>query len=498
MVEEKELQEELDLLELIRVLRRRWLLIALTFLFSVIAAAIISLRMTPVYESKTTILVKDESKSEMANLFMNSFGSLGKNTVMNYVEILKSRFIAEKVVEKLGLDIKIPSEEFEGFRRNIFVQPVKETDLLAISVRSTDPALARQIADTIVEIFQEQTMKTNQESARLAREFIAEQLSIVADKLAKAEEALVTYKQREKIIEPQAEIKAQLEKVIKLETLAEETEIGIKDIQSKLGELRNLFAGEPRMVTASQTVTENPLLKEYQSHLSELEVTLAGEQQKYTAQHPLIASLKAEINEIKSKINQETARIVASETSSINPVYQELLRSIVTAEAELAGLEARKKILQELIKENETFLTSLPRNELNIIRLTRDKEVTQQLYVMLLEKMEEIRIQEVMQVSSIQRVDYASLPEVGKPVKPKKRLNLAVAAVIGLLGGIGLSFLIEFLDNTVKTPEEVEKLLALPLLGEIPNIQEVKRRRKGKSGPKPHSKTVVEQLKSKL
>lgn len=145
----------------------------------------------------------------------------------------------------------------------------------------------------------------------------------------------------------------------------------------------------------------------------------------------------------------------------------------------MIGAEARRDALARLIAEREEALQRLPQAEMELARLTRDQRVAEEIYVMLLTKHAEMRITESMKLANIQRIDSAIVPTV--PIKPRKLLNTAIAAVLALFVGVGLAFVMEYIDNTFKTPEEIEKYLGLPVFGTIPDMDRVKRRRRRRS-----------------
>ena len=131
-------------------------------------------------------------------------------------------------------------------------------------------------------------------------------------------------------------------------------------------------------------------------------------------------------------------------------------------------MAAREAALLAIIDEREKDLSHLPAQELELARLTRDAKVLEELYIVLRTRREEARITEAMQTADVQIIDRATLPE--RPVKPRVTLNIAIGGVLGVFLGVGLALLVEFLDNTLKTKEEVEQVLGLPVLGEIPDL----------------------------
>jgi len=133
------------------------------------------------------------------------------------------------------------------------------------------------------------------------------------------------------------------------------------------------------------------------------------------------------------------------------------------------ALQAKKDALSRIREQFSTRLRSMPQKELQLARLEREYEINAHTYGMLMEKYEEVKIVEAGKMANVRIVDRATLPE--SPVKPKKRLNLALGLLIGLGLGIGAAFLLEYVDTSIRSPTEVEKLVGLPVLGAIPKVK---------------------------
>jgi uncharacterized protein involved in exopolysaccharide biosynthesis len=124
--------------------------------------------------------------------------------------------------------------------------------------------------------------------------------------------------------------------------------------------------------------------------------------------------------------------------------------------------------LSKTIKEYEKRLEKLPEKELQLARLERAVKVSENIYLLLLEKYQEARINEVMELGNMRIIDNALAPD--EPIKPRKILNLAIGGILGLMMGVMLVFFMEYMDNTIKTTDDIERYLGLPVLGLIPKV----------------------------
>ena len=136
------------------------------------------------------------------------------------------------------------------------------------------------------------------------------------------------------------------------------------------------------------------------------------------------------------------------------------------AAADVNRYSATLMTLSEQIRQAEERLAALPEKEMELAALTRERNVLEQVFLMLRERLEEVRIAEAMRTPEVAVIDPAVPPQ--SPVRPRRTLNLVMGAFLGLLLGVGGAVLVEFLDTTVKSPDEAEALLGLPVLGRIP------------------------------
>lgn len=468
-----QLEQEVDLLEYLRVLaRRKWLILALV-LTSALTAYVVSAGMTEIYQATATIMVRTDSAVGTMPFMEEMMGTSG-NDIRNYMEFLKSRTIVESVLTRLGWYTPVSPEDVALWQKSLSVQQVQGTNVAKLSVESDNAERSAAFLNALIEVFREHSQKMNQESARAAREFVAQQLSISEQALRKAEDALLQYKKSSMVVEPTEETKAQIDKIAEIEKELAAAQVELNAAMAERQEIeRNLRSADPTLVT-STTLVNNPLVQQYKIRLSDLETELAGARERYTDNHPAVISLKAQIADVKAKLAQEVENVVGSQTSSLNPIYQALRTQLVENESRIVGLEAKQAALHGMLLDAEAKLAAIPEKEMDVARLMREQRVDEEIYVMLRTKYEEMRITEAMKVSDVYVIDSAVVPE--KPIKPRKLLNTAIAAFLGLFVAVGVAFVMEYVDTSFKTQEEVERLLELPVLGVVPDMRRFRRK----------------------
>lgn len=473
----------MELLEYIRILKKYQWMIVMLIIATLAGTYIANELITPIYQAEATVMVKQD-KVSMAMPFFDT-QSLGKDAVLNYVELLKSRSMAEKVAELLYPEKEQTTRFLDSIRDRIQVSIVPQTNVIKISATSEEPEDAKDLANAYVQIFIDDSRAVNQIEARAAREFIEEQLTTVSADLRAAEEELLTFKKEEDTISPTDETKAVLDQLASLESERAEIGIALRETDTKLEEAYKQLKSQQETVISSTTITNNPILSGIKQRLTDLELELSKALDKYTDRHPTVIGLKSEIEEVKLKMEEEVERIVGSETVTANPIRQSILANIVTWETSKAALLARRDALGEVIKESEAKLNTLPEKELKLARLLRDQSVAEKIYMILLENNEEIKIAEARETADIRLIDPAVYPE--GYIKPRKRMNLAIGGLLSVMVGCGLAIFIEYLDTSIKTAEDVEQILGLPVMGLIPNLETSGRRKRKR---KSHSRGV--------
>ncbi len=526
----EEIDEEISLQDYIRVLRKRkWTIFAVTIV-AIIIVIIANFFMQPVYKTTTTVLLSKTSSPQA--IFGSAEGNLlfgQADEIETQIEILKSYSIAKGVAEKLPpnifeeaqaqnfarkietfrwlinvLDIlhlknfaasillgisvtpnngeeKTTSEEaiISQVRGSITVNSLRNTDIIEINSENINPKLASIIANNTASVFVEESRSINRSRASEAKRFIEEQLIEKEIELKQVEEEKLEYKRQENILYLDEETKINIEQLANFQSQEIEANNQIVENKAQLAEVHRQLEKQAETYISSETITTNPAVRELQSQLTNLEIQLPTLLEKYSKGSPQVSEAEIKIREIKNKISEKVAEIVGSKVSTRNPIYQTLLAQVVTLETTLISLEAKKESLASSVKEYEGRLERLPDKELYLARLERAIKVSESTYIILLEKYQEARINEAMELGDIRVIDEARIPK--NPIKPNKELNLAIGGILGLMLGVMLTFFLEYMDNTIKTTEDVERTLDLPILGVIPkDTPEKKKKRKRK------------------
>jgi len=330
----------------------------------------------------------------------------------------------------------------EGVRGKIkAVEQGRQTGIIRVSYTSTDPVMARDIVNTLVQAYLEQSVSFKSEEASRTVSFIDEQIHGVRNDLDDSEKSLQGYKSSTGVVHLDSEAQALIGKLT--ETEKNRAGIGLQKKQLEFARDALKKAMKTGTIYSPGIMKDDPLVAGLAVKLSELEVQKRALMVDYTDAHQAVKAIQNQIDEIQKKL----LAIYETGLSNINKLED-------GTNQQLAGYEKQMR--------------KLPDVERDLARLTRVSKVNADIYTFLLQKHEEARIAKASTISNIDIVDPAVIP--GQPIKPKKAQNLLLGLLFGLALGIGLAFFEEYLDDTIKNAEEAKRAMGFPLLAVIPHI----------------------------
>lgn len=467
------MKEESGLETLARIVLRRKNIVILSTGIVFAGSLILSFIQRPTYESYTTLHLKKKEISGRSEI--NIFGEMPlfvtQTEINTQIEILKSRSMREEVARRLNLPQRWGKDLQEAsweLKKKILIEPVRDTRLIKVTTFSTDPKLARDIAATLAQVAIERDITFRRKETTAALEFISEQVEKIGRELRETEEKIRKYKERGGFMELSTEAKLKVEILAEMESSYASTKIDREEMEVRLKEVREQLGNIDKTWLSSQTISTNPIVEMLRTQLTQLQIKLAQLSHQFPKNSPEVKQIEVKIKEIENRLRKEVETIISKRTESINPIYADLYSRLVKYETDFNALRAKEEALKELVEDYQKEVNKLPQQELELVRLERKRWVSEELYTLLLKKKSEARIQSASEIGSMEIVDPAVTPD--KPVKPRKKLNGVLGLIGGLISGVGLAFLTEYLDKTIKTEEEVKELLKLPVLGVIPKL----------------------------
>jgi len=475
--------EPFDLNKMLRLIhRRKWLIFGclLGTLLPIIGYNHFS---RPSYMASTTIVFEEQTGPAAS---IDPFRiSLNESYIINQIEEIKSHSLSEEVAKALPLSIvksfQLPKETTPDFnnieyvaeqiQKRISASSVPNSEIIKIEVEAYSPIAAKVIANTIADILKKRNLDVRREETTNVREIIKEQLETFKGQLDSAEMSLKNFKEQSKVTAIDREAEEIFRRITEAEVVYNQTKTNLDAARKRLSVIQSKLAKERKDLVPTITEITSPWAQMLKQQLVELEVHYTNlKVQNYSDDHPKMLKLKEQIEQTKNNLKQESLKIAAGE-NIVDPIsqIQRYMEESITLEIEIQTYSAQERTLQKVINDYKKNLNTLPNKELRLAQLLREKEVNEKIYTMLLEKREEAKIAEAEKVGNIRIIDPAKINNV--PVKPRKIVNLIIAIILGFIIGIGLAFLLEFLDDSVKTMEEAEQITELSVLGTIPKIR---------------------------
>ncbi len=452
------------------ILKYRWAII-LFLIFTVTLTLLFTLHQKKIYEAVATIII-ERNKPLVLDKVQDVYEPMtgGWWGDQEYLEteyrIIKSRNVANIVIEDNNLkndDRFISKETKEKLGDKIDyvkllldmidVELVKDTRMVKIKVRHTDPEMAAFLANAVVDAYIKYSLERKTSVTKQAVRWLAQQLKDLEIKLKESELALYKFKQKNGILTTslEARINMTTQKLYKINE--DLTNAITKRIQAEahLKTLKELLSNIDSNQIIDTVVSTNIIKSLKLKYIETLERYISIKN-RYGKEHPELLSLEEKLKNLKQLLRKE------------------IMNEIEKAEAEYkTNKEVEDKLRTLLAKEKENALY-LSRLEIEYNELSREVDNNKRLYDIVLQRFKETDLTEGLKSSNISKLDSAKIPK--EPVYPKTKLNIAMSIFIGLIGGIGLAFFISYIDSTIKNEEDLKMYLGVNNLGIIPKIKE--------------------------
>jgi len=455
-------------------LKRKWLVFAMAAAAAG-AGLFYSLRQPRVYEAAATLDIEPKAPNVLGSQ-VNDVVDLGAGMYWNnreYTEtqykILQSRETAEATVERLALEknprffgSRVSVEKFnhrgvtgtaEILRGMMRVEPLKDTRLVRVVVQHTDPEMAQLLANTVARTYIDRNLDRAMASTAGALEWLTKQLDTLRTRLSESERDLYEFKKSNNVLSVSLEDRQNListelqsfsESLIKTRTARIEIEAQRRELLSSQESVGSDEVVWPR-------AGSDELLQEYKAQFAKLQVERKGLETRYGPMHPRVQDVDAQVAQVNEAVRGQVAALLRANEFD----YQSIRRQERELERQLAGVSDRGLDLNKLA--------------IDYNRLLRERQHNEKLYEMVLSRTKETDLAQLLRFNNISILDAALLPEA--PVSPRTRIIVLVALALGLGLGIALAFLLESLDYTVRSHQDVEEQLGgVPVLGVLPAI----------------------------
>lgn len=462
-------------------------LLALAFIITVLAT-LFAYTSEPVYKATTSMLIEAKEAKVVAIENVYGYANDSKEYFLTQYELLASRELARRVVKKLrlvktrefnpyfeagepppfisevlsALNIKedpsnnIISESdvleatIDEFHGSIIVEPVRLTQLVDLSIESTNPKLAAQAANALAESYIELQQDAKLGINKQANAWLTKRLDELKDKLKISEERLLQYQKENNLIDIKGSTTLVTKELEAITTNLVEARARRLQLESTHEQLRLSNSRSYTKLSTLPAVLKHPLVQNLRSRETTAELKISELSKRYGHKHPRMIAAKSELETAKNATLIQMRRIA----EGIENDYKAALDN--------------EKSLQSALEDVKAKIRTVSRFESKMNEFAREVEANKQLYTTFYSRVRETNVTDDLQVASARVIDSAIIPK--EPVWPNKKLVAGGAFFVTLIFGFALVILSDMLNSTIRGPEDVEHKLGVPLIGLAPII----------------------------
>ncbi len=463
------------------LLRHRWTVLAF-FGVVVVATVLATLVAVPVFKATALIEVRAENQRVVAFQDVVQMQNIERDFYQTQYDVLRSRSLAKRVIERLGLaedpafnppgerpglvatllgivpalltraapvapdaESALERKLIDRLLGSVVVSPRRNSYLVEVSHLSPHPDLAARVANALADEYIGLSLDKRLDALQKGRTFIEKQLVVTKGALERSEEELQAFARRNEILTIDAKQNIEYRRLDELNTALTKAQHQRMEKESLY---RQVTSGDASVLSQIST---NPVVSGLTAEIAKREAQRARLAETFTPEYPPLRRLQAQIAELRAQLEREQAALAA------------------VLKADFEAVRKQETLLSEALAEQKKIVNDLNQRAIDYKILKREVDTNRTIYKSLLQRLKEVEVNEGIRASNITVLDRAEVPAA--PYRPRPLLNLALAIVLGAVGGIGLAFLQEHLDNSIKTPEDVERWLRVPMLGAMPQLR---------------------------
>lgn len=477
--------DEIDLLAYWRILlKRRWLVLGI-LAGGIAAALLVTLLTTPIYRATAVLQIDREMQQVVTVEGMTQVqGGQDWDFYQTQYELLKSRALAERVADELNLAgsgaiqqldrpswldrvmaLLQPGEEGKPaatpaatttaaqqrqatqlVRDGLEIEPIRDSALVRIHYDSPAPSLATRVANAIADGFIASGIERRFGASSYAKKYLEEQLALVKGRLEDSERQLVAFAQKENIVNTGEGNQS----LVSQNLTALNAALATAQDQRIRAQARWSQAQAASGAALPADMLSNSIIRTLQQQRAELQGQYQEKLQIYKPDYPVMLQLKGQLDELDKQVGRELSNIRAS------------------VKAEYNAAASQEQLLMGQLDSLRTQTLDVDERSIQYNIIKREVDTNRQLYDGLLQRYKEVGVAGQLTGNNISIVDRAQVPR--GPYKPSLVMNLALGLLAGLMLGVLMAFVLEFLDDTLKTPDDIEQRLKMAVLGIIPKV----------------------------
>lgn len=482
------------------LLRNNLIPVSIIIAASMVVAFVYAFIAVDIYKSEATLKLTKSGGSILQSPFLPDIQDYGSDRfISNEIEILKSYNLRERVAIALidtlvnhpddkrfnllyedepafgGMDgiRKVKSlEAISGLLNGITIEQKRGLDIIVIGAESPSPYEAALIANTFANQYRVFNLQINRDQLTFVKNFLEQQKESKRKDLLEAEDLLRTFQEKGGVVALDAQANELIRQLSQFEAHKDAAQIELLASEEILKKLKdNLKEQDPRLADYLESLTSEVYLNALQKQISDLQIQKDLATSGLDPGVDVAAKVKAyeeKIADLRIKLDEKIKILKAGIYASSPEEVKELTRKIVDEELKTKSLRISIGGLSNIVSRYEDRFNKLPRTSIDLARFQRNRESTEKLYILLEEKYQEALINEQSQPGNVLIIDNAREPK--SPSKPNRMLIILVGTVLGFGLSFAYVFTKNYFDNTIKTPEDIQKK-NVNVLAWIPEIE---------------------------
>jgi capsular exopolysaccharide synthesis family protein len=468
------------------ILVRKWFVLS-GFVAVLFATIYYIVTTTPIYEAKVDLLYE---KYKSTPILIQGL-EVSTNPSSLQLEAQKRILISPEIVQEVAIRFNALDPDYnltmEDITENLDISsPPKADNVLELSATADSRPKAAALANIAADVYIQKLDDRKNADLDRAIKFLEQQKETLDKMLQKDEEDLNQFREREGILFPSTKgsstadteslsysLLSQLgrlqQDVLDVQMERDLSNIELTTVQKLIAEKKEKMDAD----TQAALLTGGGMrrIEELNSKIIDLDLELDAMKEEKEEKHPDVIQLKQKIESAKAMLDAEFSKLIEKQDlGSIDLIseWQNLIKQSMNLTVKIKSWDEKEKLLQGRVDKFQKSHPELVEKEVELMRIERQKRIHEETYSFLMSKYEETRLLKQMQTSDLTIITKAKEPK--SPIKPKKKLTLALGAILGLMLGLGAAFFIEYMDDSLRRKEDIERLLNVPVIGMVPRI----------------------------
>ena len=454
-------QRDLHLRDYWRVIWHNRLMVAAVFLVVVAVTAAWTLTRTPIYQATSTVEIQTKANNlrmgqDISGMGASNYGWFAEEKYHNtQLEIIKSRDVSERVVNNLGLRshprFEAADDPVDAFRKSLMVEPRRDTGLIQISIRGTNPEEITHWSNEVARAFVARNLDHAKNNVESAIDLIDTEVARMRDNVQEVESRRLQALRDSNLIDAENKKELVRQKLLTWHDQLTKIQIEKNEIGESLRQIRLLRADSGDMMTFPVLARDSTLTQLLESQYG-LQTRLEEMKVKVRPSHPDYQALDQQISKNQIAIDARVELIFNS------------------LKNDFEKLQGQEEYLVGEIDQAESFSMAVAQASSGYDTIAREAETQKKVFELMSRALNEVVVGVNLMTNNVTVLDEATVPRW--PIAPRKKLNLVIGGIFGLMLGVAAAFFRDYLDNTFRTPEDIEKYLGLSVLGVIPKFEE--------------------------